>query len=282
MRWPEGRWLAVAVLAAALAVAGHAAADPVEDALAAIQRGDFAAAFRLIQPEAASGNARAQYIMGLFYANGQGVAQDVGQSLAWERKSAAQGFPPARDQMVTHYLNGHAQPQDYPGVAQTCLELATAAQVKGQECLGFMYLHGDGVAQDADQAISWWKKAAEQGSASAETALGSTYERGHVVPQNYSQAVYWYGKAADQGDAFGMMNLGALVMQGRGAFEDPVDGYKWADLAVSRFPAWAAQARDMAIANRGMAAARLTPQQLAEAQARVAAWRASHANLPPP
>jgi TPR repeat protein len=276
------RLLVGAVLAVVLAAAGQAAADPVEDSLAAIQRRDFAAAFKLIQPVAEAGNARAQYILGLLYLNGQGVTQDYGLSLTWGRKSAEQGFPPGRDQMVNNYLNGRALPQDYGPVAKTCLELAVAGQVKGQECLGFMYLHGDGVALDGAQALLWFKKASDQGSSVAETALGSAFQYGRAVPQDFAQAVYWYGRAADRGNAFGMMNLGGMASKGQGGPSDEVEAYKWADLAVSRFPAWANQAQGLATKNRDLAAGRLTPEQLAQAKSRVAAWRTSHGNLPPP
>ena len=132
------------------------------------------------------------------------------------------------------------------------------------------------------QAIAWWRKAADHGSQGAETALGSAFERAHGVDQNYAQAAYWYRKAADQGNAFGLLNLGAMASQGHGVPADEIEAYKWSALAVARAPDWSPQARDRAARNRDASQARLTPAQLAEAKARVAAWLASHPNLPPP
>ncbi len=72
-----------------VAISGAAVAGPLEDALAAQNRGDDATALRLFRPLADQGNAEAQYNLGLMYANGLGpmdlVQADMWLSLAEER-----------------------------------------------------------------------------------------------------------------------------------------------------------------------------------------------------
>jgi hypothetical protein len=60
-----------------VAISGVAVAGSLEDALAAHDRGDDAAALRLIRPLAGQGNAEAQYNLGNMYFMGQGVPRMV-------------------------------------------------------------------------------------------------------------------------------------------------------------------------------------------------------------
>jgi len=108
-----------------------------------------AAALAQLQTAAQSGDANAQFWLGLMYSSGQGVPQDYAQALSWYRKAAEQG-------------EAHAQ-----------------------YSLGVMYYNGQGVPQDYAQAISWYRKAAEQGEAHAQNNLGFMYEYGQGVPQDY-------------------------------------------------------------------------------------------------
>ncbi|HQE88803.1 MAG TPA: tetratricopeptide repeat protein, partial [Verrucomicrobiota bacterium] len=68
--------------------------------------------------------AKAQFNLGICYANGRGVAQDKAEAVKWFRKAAAQNL---------------AEAQFY---------------------LGVYYANGLGVAQDEAEAVKWFRKAA--------------------------------------------------------------------------------------------------------------------------
>ena len=68
-----------------------AAAGPLQDAEAAIKRRDYTTAARIIHPLAESGDATAQYNLGVFYDNGLGVPQDKIKAYMWLSLAAAQG-----------------------------------------------------------------------------------------------------------------------------------------------------------------------------------------------
>jgi TPR repeat protein len=53
-----------------------AAAGPLEDATTAYSKGDYATAFRLLRRLADLGMPKAQTLLGVMYARGQGVAQN--------------------------------------------------------------------------------------------------------------------------------------------------------------------------------------------------------------
>jgi uncharacterized protein len=95
------------------AIAGAAVAGPLEDADAASERGDFAAAYRLLRPLAEQGVALAQTNLGFMYANGSGAPQDYSKALEWFRKAADQGFAIAQTNLGIMYYMGLGVPQDY-------------------------------------------------------------------------------------------------------------------------------------------------------------------------
>jgi hypothetical protein len=110
-----------------------------------------------------------------------------------------------------------------------------APQAKMQFCLGGMYRGGYGVRKDYQQAAYWYQKAAEQGHVVAQSNLGSMYERGEGVPQDYILAHMWFSLAATNGDD-------ALI-------------------------------RRNAASSSARVAAKMTPQQLAEAERLAREWK---------
>lgn len=66
-----------------------AAADPIEDAFAAIERKDYSLAARIFRPLAEQGVAKAQVMLGLLYHHGLGVTQDFLLAHMWLNVGAA-------------------------------------------------------------------------------------------------------------------------------------------------------------------------------------------------
>ena len=83
-----------------LMLTGGAAAGPLEDGLAAHERGDYATALRLFRPLGEQGHASAQYNLGVMYALGQGVPRDNVQAYMWFDLSARYLEGVERDRMV--------------------------------------------------------------------------------------------------------------------------------------------------------------------------------------
>ena len=77
--------------------------------------------------------------------------------------------------------------------------------------------------------------------------------------------IQWRAGAA-AGERRAMLALGRLYVQGLGVIQDYVEGHKWLNLAASR-------GEIAALAERDAVAAKMTPQQMAAAQERAAAWR---------
>src|SRR6516164_10820540 len=131
---------------------GAPGVDPLEDGIAAYQRGDFVAALRLFQPLAERGDASAQCNLGVMYEQGRGVAQNYREAMRWFRLAALQG------------------------------------DASAQSNLGVMYYTGQGIAQDFREAMRWYRLGAGQGNAEAQLNLGVMYEQGRGMPQDLLRA----------------------------------------------------------------------------------------------
>src|SRR5262245_9634805 len=103
---------AVAALVLAVSLAGSAAAGPLEDAAVAYKAGDYEAALRLTRPLAEHGDASAQVVLGVMYAQGQGVPQNYAEALKWFREAAEHGETTAQVNLGLMYAQGQGVPQD--------------------------------------------------------------------------------------------------------------------------------------------------------------------------
>ena len=129
------RLMAMLTLVLALGIFGPVAAGPFEDGLAAYDAGDYATMLRLFRPLADQGDAKAQGILGVMYAKGEGVPQDYALAMQWYRKAADQGH------------------------------------VLAQFNLGNMYADGEGVPKDMEYAYSWYSVSAHIGNPKAADAM---------------------------------------------------------------------------------------------------------------
>jgi TPR repeat protein len=157
---------------------------------------------------------------------------------------------------------------DYATALENWRPLAEDGDATAQVSLGRMYSQGHGVPQDYAEAVRWYRLAAEQGDAWAQDSLGVMYSQGHGVPQDYAEAVRWYRLAAEQGNATAQSNLGTKFEEGRGAPQDYVSAHMWYNIASANGHESAAEWRDEL-------AQRMTPDQIAEAQARARTCMAS-------
>ncbi len=177
---------------------------------------------------------------------------------------------------------------DYETAYWLIKPLAEAGLPEAQLNLGLLYEKGQGVPQDyaealkwnrkaAEQgnakALEWFHKAAEQGNADAQFHLGLMYDKRLGVAQDYAEAVKWYREAAEQGFVEAQINLGIMYFTGQGVPKDYVLAHMWFDLAASRYPASEKSKQQRAEAFRNIAASKMTPAQIAEAQRLAQEWK---------
>lgn len=215
------------LLVALLLGAGSAWAGPLDDALAAYDRKDYATASRMLIPMATRGVAEAQFTLGLMYFNGHGVMQDYAEAVKWHRKAAEQGNVDVMWLLGNAYDLGRGVPVNKQEAVVWFRRAAEQGDADAQLSLGFAYDLGHGVPVNKLEAVVWYRKAAEQGNADAQYKLGSMYSEGKGLPKDDKLAFAWFLKAAEQGLAVAQINLGFAYLDGRGTLKDDKQAVTW-------------------------------------------------------
>ena len=146
---------------------GQASAGPIDDALAAWARGDYAAELKITRPLALKGEAWAQTYLGDSYADGKGVAKNDAEALRWYRLAAAQGYANALFNLGTMYANGQGVLQDYAEAVKWYRLAAAQGFPLALSNLGVMYFKGQGVLEDDTKAHALFNLATTKGDANA-------------------------------------------------------------------------------------------------------------------
>lgn len=240
----------------------------------AAEAGAPATALAILHPVAEAGNAPAQAELGALYLQGvprgTGIRPDYQRAERWLTAAAAANLPDAQFRLAT-LLESRTLPGSTTAALRWLRRAAEAGHAPAQSRLADMLAEGRGIAQDDAEAVQWLNRAAAQGNAEARGRLGAMYLRGRGVPQDFAVAAEWLGAAAEQGDAAAQGLLGTLYAHGRGVAVDQVAAHQWLNLS-------AATARDIELRTRSamardVVAARMSVEEIAEAQRRARDWR---------
>jgi hypothetical protein len=151
--------------------------------------------------------------------------------------------------------------------------LAEQGDARAQSLLGLIRYNDRGVLRDDAEAVKWSRLAADQGDPAAQFRLGLMYSDGHGVPQDHAEAAKWYRLAADRRHPQAQYNLGLLYATGEGVAQDNIMAHMWLNLAAAQFPVSDTRNRNAAINSRDVVAAKLTREQLVEAQKLARDWQ---------
>ena len=207
--------------------AESAAAPTLDESVAAYARGDYGAALQGIRVHAEQGDGWAQYILGLMYDNGDGVAEDDAEAVRWYRLAAEQDHALAQNALGNMYDNGDGVAEDDAEAVRWYRLAAEQGDAHAQKNLGLMYDRGEGVTADTTEAVRWYRRAAEQGHDVAQTFLGYMYANGRGVAEDDAEAVRWYRLAAEQGYVNAQTFLGLMYENGEGVAEDDAEAVRW-------------------------------------------------------
>jgi Sel1 repeat len=140
-----------------------AAADPVSDGLAAYQRGDYPAAYKLCLPWAQQGNRDAKFLIGLMYASGHGVRQSYAEAAQWYQDAADDGQDAAQNNLGQLYAGGRGVQRSLVQAAKLYWLAADQGNHRAQYNLAVAYRDGKGVEQDPVRAYTWYTLSAAAG-----------------------------------------------------------------------------------------------------------------------
>jgi localization factor PodJL len=154
-----------------------------------------------LEAAAVRGDVNAQFLLGLRYAEGRGVAKDDTKAASLVTKAAQQGLVVAEYRLGAIYERGVGVPKDLAQAKTWYERAAKGGNRKAMHNLAVLFADGTGVGQNFQEASRWFREGAEHGLADSQYNLGILLERGMGTEKNASEAAKWYAIAASQGDS---------------------------------------------------------------------------------
>ena len=134
--------------------------------------------FQTLYNQAMSGNAVAQYNLGLCYLKGEGTDKNEKEALRWFRTASGKGIVEADYMMGYCYEYGIEVEPNQQIAFNYYRKAANADLPEAQGAVGLCYMQGIGVEKNEREGFKWLMKAAQQGIPYAQGLIGSCYENG--------------------------------------------------------------------------------------------------------
>lgn len=289
--------ICVLVLLGTVAASSAPGQQALPPSLTVQQQTDPAEALKNLWPRAHSGDAEAQYQLGILYGSGTGLALDLAKSAEWHRRAAEQGHDKSQAMVGLFYNTGQGVPRNQAEAIKWWRKSAAQGNADARFNLGMAYWQGEGVPQDFDKAAQLFRKMAPAGNTYARSVLGTRAEPGPSSPpvaldkqqsapallvptgvpspQNKGPATppsqfQQYLAAAENGDGNAQSQIAYMFATGLGVKRNLIEAHKWANLSASRLAP--GKVRDASIANRNAAAAQMSPGDILKAQQRARDW----------
>lgn len=144
--------------------------------------GNYEYAFKIWEPLAYMGYAKAQATLGWMFYTGKGVRRNLKRSLAWYKVAADNDHAIAQNNLGVFYEQGKVVRKSYKRAAIWYKKAAEVGYSYAQYNLGVLYLNGRGVKENKNQAIYWLQIASLQGVKQASALLDSLGK--HQAPQD--------------------------------------------------------------------------------------------------
>jgi localization factor PodJL len=154
-----------------------------------------------LRSAALKGDATAAYEIGVRYAEGKGVPQNLDEAAKWIDRASQAGIIPATFRLGTFYEKGLGVKKDTDLARRYYTQAAERGNAKAMHNLAVLDADGGGKGANYKSASAWFRKAADRGVADSQFNLGILYARGIGVEQNLAESFKWFSLAAAQGDA---------------------------------------------------------------------------------
>lgn len=162
-------------------------------------------------------------------------------------------------------------------------KIAKQGDARGQAGLGLLYARGEGVTQDYNEAVKWYKLSAKQGNLIGQNYLGVSYFHGNGVQIDYLEAIKWFKLASEQKNVTkryislqteAQIYLAGICYAIAANTQDYQQAHMW--FYIASLNADSEELRYQAQNGRSDTAAKMTPEQLENAQRLAQEWMKNH------
>ena len=176
---------------------------------------------------AESGDAQAQFELGLAYDGGNGVVADIQTALSWYRRAAEQSHAEAMYYIALTFDYADRVDEDNLEAADWYRRAGELDHAESQAALGLMYEIGEGVETDLKAARNWYERAANNGNADGMGYLGDLYMRGAGVDEDRARGRSLLEGSASGGSFYGQIELAKVLLETGDTEDDRINGLAW-------------------------------------------------------
>jgi len=135
--------------------------------------------------KAVAGDTEAQFSLAVALENGEGVARDINQAIAWYLRVAEKGFASAQYNLGNCYQDDSLQAKDYAASAYWYGKAAEQGHLNATYMLAMCYKNGEGVAEDHKKMKELLQFAAGKGH---EPSIRMLDKIKQIEKESYSEA----------------------------------------------------------------------------------------------
>jgi len=213
-------------------LSGASAMATSMEGVAALQRGDYREALRILKPAARLGDPAAQYYLGQAYERGYGVDVNISLAVRWYAEAAGRGHVEANVQLGKMNMLGRGLTRDSSRASEFFSFASRSGHPEATYLLAVLYLEGEGVPRSPERGLGLLNQAANLNHPAALNHLASFYATGSgEISQNRGRAYELFHMAAARGNGDAMFNLGRAYLTGDGLPQDSHQAYLWLGLA---------------------------------------------------
>lgn len=174
--------------------------------------------------------------LGRMLVQGKGVQKDAAKAVAWFRRAANLGDPPAQASLGLMYEYGLGVENKNAAEAMRWQKKATqGGNAESFGVLGHYLIDGIGGERNCKEAAKILVEGSQTGDALSMNNLGYLYYIGCGVEKDLAKAFAWYREAADRDLPLGLYNLGLAYQNGRGVEKDNAEAKKFFAKALNLF-----------------------------------------------
>lgn len=156
----------------------------INAASAAMDRHDYAAAWKLIDPLIAVEDARALFLAGLMVQDGLGTKQDLAKANELYARSSDAGFAPALGNLGVSYREGRGVTQNFAKALECFREAAMRGDSQAAVSAGALFVNGQGTEVDYVEGWAWYTLSSDELARKNMTEL----EQKVLKPEQLAQA----------------------------------------------------------------------------------------------
>lgn len=180
--------------------------------------------------KAKSGNAEAQFEVGINYTDGGIFRADRRRSRVWLEQALSNGYLPAGSQLA--FMDIHTKNGNSKRAIRLLRELAEKGDATAIGSLGSCYLYGWGVRKKSTVGVSLLRRAFKRGFRSAAEDLAYAAQHGIGQKRNPQEAARWTRILARGGDPVACATLATMYENGDGVPRSRRLAFRWMKFAA--------------------------------------------------